>query len=250
MSFKITVPEGWKQPQGDAAQQYAMAFKDHEKVTEPGSPPLFLPATLNKLHTDTQKMMIATYGKCIDDLCDAICAAWGQWQAAATMTGVAIDGPFASGGQIVGPPLGPLILAKASKSPFASAVAQALDIAWQTFTASVKAAALPWYPAFALCPTPVAPPTPNVPMPFASLVQNPASLMAPATKAQMVAHLSDPQAPYHKPLFESIAHAVEQSYNVWKTSTMVTNVIGTGPAPPMGGPVSHGIGTMIAGGFT
>lgn len=249
MSFKIVVPVGWKDPQGEDAKQYAMAFKDEDKVTEPGSPPLFLPATLNRLHTDTQKMMIAAYGKCIDGLCDAICAAWSQWQSAAAMVGVVINGAIASGGKITGPAFGPLILANASKDPFSNAVATALGTAWEAFTASVKVPALPWYPAFAALPGPVAPPTPNVPMPFASLAQNPAVLATPATKAQMVAALGDPNAPHHKPLFESIAHAFEQSYNQWKMSTMVTNVLGTGSAAGMAGPVVRGIGTMVAGGF-
>lgn len=250
MSFKIVVPVGWKKPQGEAGQQYDMSFKDHEKVTEPGSPPLFLPASLNKLHTDTQKMMIATFGKFIDDICDAICSAWSQWQSAATLVGVVINGPTAAGGQIVGPALGPLILANASKDPFSNAVATALGTAWQAFTATVKVPALPWYPAFAALPGPVAPPTPNVPMPFASLTQNPSVLMTAATKAQMIAALADPNAPHHQPLFESIAHAFEQSYNQWKTSTMVTNVLGTGAtASGMAGPVAGGVGTMPPGGF-
>lgn len=249
MSFKIVVPTGWKEPQGEAAQQYAMAFQDHEKVTEPGSPPLFVPASLNKLHTDAQKMMIATYGGFIDGICTAICAAWSQWQAAAKLVGVIINGPTASGGNIVGPPLTPLILASAPKNPFSHAVAQTLGPAWLAFTASVKVPALKWYPAFAACPTPVAPPTPNIPMPFAALTQSPAPLMAAVTKGQMVAHLANPNAPHHQPLFESIAYAFEQSYNQWKTATMVTNVLGTGPAPSTGGPVAGGVGTMSAGGF-
>lgn len=250
MSFKIVVPAGWKKPEGQAGEQYDQSFKEHEKVTEPGSPPLFLPATLNKLHTDTQKMMIAAYGKFIDDICDAICAAWGQWQSAAALVGVVINGPTASGGQITGPALGPLILAQAKKDPFSNAVANALGTAWQAYTASVKVPALPWYPAFAALPGPIAPPTPNVPMPLASLAQNPAVLATAATKAQMVAVLANPNASHHAQLFESIAHAFEQSYNQWKVSTMVTNVLGTGAAAGgMGGPVVGGVGTMPPGGF-
>lgn len=249
MSFKITVPVGWKEPQGEAAQQYANALKPEEKVTEPGSPPLFLPASLAKPHTEVQKLHIATYGSFIDGICAAISAAWAKWQAAAKLVGVAINAATASGGKIEGPPLGELILGNAPKNPYSKTIADVLGTAWLAFTASVKVPSLLWYPAFAACPTPVAPPTANVPAPFAMLIQNPAPLMAATTKPQMVAKLADPRAPHHQPLFESIAYAFEQSYNQWKATTKVTNVIGTGPAPPTGGPVANGVGIMTPGGF-
>jgi hypothetical protein len=63
-------------------------------------------------------------------------------------------------------------------------------------------------------------------------------------------------APLHKEIFESVADAFEKSYNLWKASTMVTNVLGTGPVPTFAppyvpvGPVVGGVGTMTPGGFT
>ena len=72
---------------------------------------------------------------------------------------------------------------------------------------------------------------------------------------QMIGQLADPQAPFHKELFESISDAFEKSYNLWKASTMVTNVLGTGPVPTFAppyvpaGPVVGGVGTMTPGGF-
>ena len=50
-------------------------------------------------------------------------------------------------------------------------------------------------------------------------------------KSQMSSQLGDPQAPFNKELFESICTAFEQCYDIWKVSTMVTNVLGTGPVP-------------------
>jgi hypothetical protein len=73
---------------------------------------------------------------------------------------------------------------------------------------------------------------------------------------QMVGQLGDPNAPFHQELFEAISDAFEKSYNIWKVSTMVTNVLGTGPVPTFAppyvpvGPVLAGIGTMTPGGFT
>lgn len=261
MGFGLTVPTDWKHPSGDPqGKHYDDAFTPSEKATAPAVPPLVKPASLNKYHTDTQKMHVQKIGAFIDGICSAICSAWGQWQTATTMVGVVINGPAATGGQLIGPPLMPLIMASAPKaSPnetkYSTAVASAINTGWLAFTATVKVAGMPWYPAFAMVPAPVAPPVPNVPVPFAALTQVPTSISANSLKGLMVANLGDPMAPFHKELFEAISFAFEQCYNLWKVSTMVTNVIGTGPvptfAPPYvpGGPVVAGFGTMTPGGL-
>ena len=103
----MTVPTNWQDPSGDpAANQYGNAFKASEKMTAPGSPPLFMPASMNKYHTDTQKMHIAKIGSFIDD--DVLGDLLGVEQLAverATMAGIMINGPVAAGGTLVGPPL-------------------------------------------------------------------------------------------------------------------------------------------------
>jgi len=193
-------------------------------------------------------------------VCSAICSAWSTWQSAATMVGVVIAGPVATAGQIVGPPWTPLILASAPKATpmemkYSNVVANVIGTAWLTFTATVKVTGMPWYPAFAALPMPVAPPTPNIPCPFAALMQVPVSISTNVLKMQMIGQLGDPMAPFHKELFEAIADAFEKSYNLWKVSTMVTNVLGTGPVPTFAppyvpvGPVVGGVGTMTPGGF-
>jgi hypothetical protein len=260
-SFSLKVPTNWSQPQGKAGEQYDKAFKPNEKASSPGMPPLFQPASLNKYHTDTQKKLISNFGDFIDNTCSAICSAWSQWQTAATMVGVLINAVTATGGQIVGPPWTPLILASAPKSTpnemkYSNVIAQVIGTAWLTFTATVKVTGMPWYPAFAAVPSPVAPPMPNIPCPFAALMQVPVSISCQILKGQMVAQLGDPRAPFMAELFESIADAFEKTYNLWKVSTMVTNVLGTGPVPTFAppfvpvGPVVAGVGTMTPGGFT
>lgn len=261
-SFALTVPTNWQDPQGDpAAKQYGQAFKDSEKTSSPGSPPLFLPATMNKYHTDTQKMHIAKVGAFIDTTCSAICSAWSQWQSTATMVGILINGPTATGGQVVGPPLAPLILASgAMNTPnemkYTNVIANVIGTAWLTFTATIKIPGLPLYPQFTMFPGPLAPPMPNVPAPFAQLIQVPVSISTMIMKAQMIAQLADPTAPFMAQLFESICNAFEQCYDLWKMTTIVNNILGTGPiptfAPPFvpAGPVVAGMGTMTPGGFT
>jgi hypothetical protein len=261
MGFGLTVPMNWRNPTGTPQEDhYRNAFKPEEKSTTPAVPPLFRAATANKYHTDAQKMHCAKIGKFIDDTCKAICSAWSQWQSASTMTGIIINAVTATAGQIVGPPWTPLILAQAPKETqalarYSNVIANVIGTAWQTFTATVKVPGLPWYPAFAAFPGPMAPPTPNIPVPFAALTQVPVSISKMALKSQMVAQLADPQAPFHAQLFESIADAFEKSYNLWKVSTQVTNVLGTGAIPTFAppyvpvGPVVGGIGTMTPGGF-
>ena len=260
-SFQLKVPQNWQTPSGDPdGKHYNDAFKPEEKTTAPGAPPLFMPATMNKYHTDAQKMHVDKIGKFIDGVCSAICSAWSQWQSTPTLVGVIVAGPTASGGQIVGPPWTPLILASAPKSTpmemkYSNVIAQVIGTSWLTFTATVKVTGMPWYPAFAALPSPVAPPTPNIPCPFAALMQVPVSISASVMKMQMVGQLADPQAPFHQELFESICDAFEKSYNIWKASTMVTNVLGTGPVPTFAppyvpvGPVVGGVGNMTPGGF-
>lgn len=256
-SFGLKVPQNWKDPQGDAGDHYSRAFKPDEKVTAPamGTPPLFQPASLNKYHTDVQKMLHSKFGEYIDGICSAICSAWDTWQKAATMTGLVVVGPTVSVGAIVGPPLTPLILAQAPKTTpmlakYSQAIATVIGTGWLTFTATIKMAPLPLFPGYAALPTPVAPPMPHPPVPLASLPQMPASIMANALKAQKIAMHGDPQAQYASELFESIAFAFEQMYNAWKLSSSITNllVIATGGTPISPLPAA-GTATMPPGGL-
>ena len=259
-SFALKVPQNWSDPQGDpAGQQYKNAFKDSEKSAVPGSPPLFQPATMNKYHVDSQKMHIAKIGKFIDDTMSAIANAWSQWQALASMVGITIVGPSAIGGQIVAPPF--TIIGPAStpaEAKYSKVIAGVIGPAWDAFTKTVTSPGLPWYPMFAAATAPVAIPAMNVsgpPAMFAALTQIPTTITMAVMKPQMIAQLGDPQAPFHKELFESICDAFEKTYTQWKVTTMVTKAIGTGPVPsmalpvPVPGPVAGGIATMPPGGF-
>ncbi len=236
MSFALRVPTGWQDPAGEAGDTYRNAFKPEELNTAPGSPPLYAPVTMNKYHTDTQKMLVAKTGAFIDGACSAICSAWGQWQSTASFAGIVVMGPVANVGVLVGPPLTPLIMASAPKaSPmelaYSNAIAQAIGIGWLAFTLTVKFAATPLWPTFALFPSPVVPPTPNSPIPFKTLVQVPVSISADILKLAMVGMFAQPTAPFHQQIFESIAFAFEQCYQVWSASTQVTNVLGFGAVP-------------------
>jgi hypothetical protein len=257
-TFNIKVPQGWRDPAGSAGDHYSKAFKPEEKMTQPGMPMLVQPASLNKYHTDTQKMHVSSIGQFIDGTCSAIASAWSQWQSLATMTGVLINTVAATLGVVAGPPLMPLILASAPKATpmqlkYSNVIATVIGNAWLQYTLTIKVPGMPWYPAFAAFPGPVAPPTPNVPCPVAALTQVPPQ---PALmKQQMVAQLGDPQAPFHGELFEAICDGFDKCFKLWQTTTLVTNVLGFGPVPTFAppyvpiGPVIGGVGNMPPGGF-
>jgi hypothetical protein len=256
-SFNLKVPQNWQDPQGEAGDQYGRAFKPEERTTAPvvAPIPLFQAASMNKYHTDTQKMLHSKFTEFIDGICDAICSAWSQWQSMATMTGLVVAGPTVSVGQIVGPPLYPLIMLKAPKaSPqlakYSNAIAQVISNGWLAFTATIKIPGLPLFPAYSALPTPVAPPMPHPPIPLASLPQMPATIMATALKAQKIAAHADPQAQYASQLFEAVSYAFEQSYNLWKASTTINNllVVATGGTPISPLP-AVGTATMLPGGI-
>jgi hypothetical protein len=260
-SFAIKLPVDWKQPQGKAGDQYAKAFKASEHVGTLTPPTLFMPASMNKYHTDTVDEISHKFATFIDGICSAICSAWSQWQATAVLSGVLIAGPVATGGQVAGIPWQPIILAMGPKATpnelkYTQVVASVLGQAWLAYTATIKVPGLPFYPMFAAFPSPAAPPTPNVPFPVAALTQVTVPISKMLLKQQMIAMLADPGAPHHAELFDSIADAFEKCFQQWQLSTMVNNVLGMGAVPsmslpiPVPGPVVAGVGTMTPGGFT
>jgi hypothetical protein len=254
------VPTNWKDPQGAAADHYSKAFKPAEKAGIPAIPPLFQPATLNKYHTDTQKMHVAKIGGFMDKMCDAIQGALDQWQKAATMTGVMITGPVASMGVIPPMPLMPLIMASAPKETpqllkFSTTIATVISNAWMQFTTSIKIPGLPLFPAFAMFPGPMAPPMPSLPVPFAALTKVDMPIKCSTMKPMMVAQHGDPTAPYAENIFEAICDGFEKVYMIWMAATQVMNIQGFGPIPTFlppfvpAGPVVGGTGMMAPGGF-
>jgi len=260
MSFNIRVPTNWKEPQGDPdAQHYRDAFKASEKNTTPGSPPLFQAASMNKYHTDAQKMLISGYGDFIDKTCDAICFAWDKWQSTATMAGIIVAASMGNAGQVVGVPLMPLILAKgAMSSPmqmkYTTVIATVIGTQWLAYTATIKMVAMQLWPMFNAFPSPVVPPTPCVPMPFSQMIQVPTLVSCNVMKSLMMAMHADPMAPFASQLFEAICDAFEKAHTQWVQTTMVTNVLGIGAVPTCVPPIMApgpvvGTAIMTPGGF-
>lgn len=262
-SFGIKLPKDWKQPMGEAADQFrkALSPSDRQGVMTPMPPALFLPATTIKIHCETADKISKCFSNYIDGICSAICSAWAQWQATATLSNVVIMGPVATMGTVAGPPLLPIILGQGPMSSpmemkYTNAIATAISNGWLAYTSSITVPGLPWYPLFASFAGPFAPPMPNVPCPLSGLTQVPVPITKDILKQQMVGLYGDPTAPHSMELFDCIADAFDKCFKVWQGSTMVNNVMGTGPVPTFAppvvpvGPVMGGLGNMIPGGFT
>jgi hypothetical protein len=264
MGFQLRVPDGWQDPSGDPqASHYGKAFKASEKASSPGMPPLFTPASLNKYHTDTQKMLIGKIGTFMDNVCTALCSAWSNWQSTATMVGFVVMGPTIMGGQLLPIPLMPLILPSApmnteNEMKYSQAIAQTISTQWTAMCATITLAApFPSHPMFAAFTLPVVPPPgiPNqVPVPMASMPIAAPLVSCDVMKPMMMAALGDPKAQYASNIFEAICFAFEQCFTLWKSTSMLNNIMGLGGVPtwtPLSpaGPVI-GTATMLPGGIT
>ena len=107
---------------------------------------------------------------------------------------------------------------------------------------------LPWYPAFAAFPGPMAPPMPNIPMP---LLMCPSAMMAEMTvasklKKAMVDNYGDKKALHHEELFDAIATGLTVAFLLWVLSQQIMNVLGKGPIPTFAPPYIP-VGPVIGG---
>lgn len=249
---KLDLFVDWKQPQGDAAKQYGDAFKPDEKNAVASPMCLFKSVSSNKYHVETAKKIGDKFEKFIDGMCSAICSGWSQWQSLAMITGSLHNATVLSvlPGNLQGPPMFPLIFASAPKATaqelkYSKAIAQAIGTAWQTWQLGYLAT-LQVAP-HAAFPGPMGPPTPTVPMPVASgSSPGEAQLSDAMLKNMMIANLGDPQAMHHKELFDAIAKAFKSCYDTWKTSSMLSNIMGLGPIPTFAPPFVP-VGPVVCG---
>jgi hypothetical protein len=249
IAMGIKLPVDWSKP-GD---QYDDAFQQGEKTVTANPPDtLFNQVTLNKYHVESAKTIGNQFAKYIDGISGAICAGIDKWLNAASITGVIINGPtgMLMAGNVIGPPLGPLILTSAPQSTpmeikYSNAIANAFNTQWQAWHMGLTGVLM--YPAFAAFPGPVAPPTPNIPAPLIAFSSaGEPGLSSGTLKNAMLANLGDPQAMHAPELFDAIATAFSTLFQLFKTTTMVQNVLGTGPVPSFAPPVMPA-GPVVAG---
>jgi hypothetical protein len=193
-------------------------------------------------------------------ICDAIGQAHTVWSQRATLVDVIINAVTASGGRLLGAGLeadirqrGPLD--DSWRRPRTEAIAAGIGFCWDNWQRTVTVPGMPWYPAFASFPGPMAPPMPNIPVPLIALRQNPLLLNYAQVKALMLSRYSgDKEWPGE--LFEAVAAGMERAFQTWAPTQMVRNVLGTGPVPTFAppyvpvGPVVNGRGTQTPGAWS
>ncbi|MDA8140077.1 MAG: hypothetical protein M0036_15620 [Desulfobacteraceae bacterium] len=236
----VSLPEKWRTP----GPQYPKSYCMEERQVAPNSPlTLFQNPTLNKSHVDTGRDIGELFEKFIDGISAAICEAIGKWLKMASIIGMSISGP--SGilvpGGLTGPFLTPLILSAAPKKTAAElryslAVAGSVGSQWMLWQMGVMG--MLTFPSLAAVPGPMAPPAPNVPVPLMALPSiGDLAMSPPALKEVMTKYLGDPQAQHAELLFDALANAIGVVFLMFKSSTLVQNVMGTGPVPTFAPPV-------------
>jgi len=252
LNFKakaIGLPVKWQTPGGE---QYIKAFSMSELVNPPDAASVFLAKSPNKYHVGTQKEIGKGFADFIDKISGALCDAIDKWMKLTSVAGMVINGPVGMvlPGNVVGPPLMPFILASAPMNTaqlmkYSKAIAQVVSTAWQQWQMGLMGQLM--YPAFAAFPGPMAPPTPCVPMPLIAFSSPGEAMLSPAAlKSQMIAALADPDALHHKELFDAVAQAFNTTFTLFKATTMVQNVLGTGPIPTFAPPFVP-VGPVVGG---
>ncbi|MEM3341698.1 MAG: hypothetical protein QW728_03305, partial [Thermoplasmata archaeon] len=202
---------------------------------------------------DVNKQVSDKIVKYMDGIIGAICSVWGQWHKTIMVSTMIVNGPvgmITPGGFTSPMPIGPLIIAQGPVSTpqemkYTKAIANAVDSALKAWLAGLMGQVQ--YPAFAAFPGPMAPPMPCVPMPLMAFSSAMETMMgASMLKNMMVANLGDPQAQHSDPLFDAIAKALNTGFTMMKATTMVTNVLGTGPIPTFAPPFVP-VGPVVGG---
>ncbi len=170
------------------------------------------------------------------------------WKAMTSLTGVVVNAVTASGGKLVGPPLSPLImpsmLGTGVPARIVVAFAMGAGQAWDEWASSVTVPGLPWYPSFAAVPSSVAPPAPNIPTPLAALTGK--RLTAGAVGAAITKMLPPTKDPGQDAAVIDFAAWFAETFRNMLQTTMVVNVLGTGPVPTFAPPYVP-VGPVIGG---
>ncbi len=248
----IKLPVDWT----DMGALYPKAFTPPE-LSARGNPPtnLFHEPTLNRYHTDAARIRGQSMVRYIDGISAAITDAIDTWMRMASVVSVLINGPIGTllPNGVTGPLLKPFIVAKAPcktamETEYSNAIATALSNAWSMWHLGLSGVLS--YPAFAAAPMPMAPPTPNVPVPLITFASSGENMLSPTVLSRAMGAAMSKDGQHAQALFDAVAGSFYTHFQTFKSSTMVTRVVGTGPvAVPPSGPVTGGTVVPTPGNF-
>lgn len=255
LSHGLKLPTEFKKPQGDPkAKQYGDAFKPADRVATPNLiPPWFMPAeTPNKYYQDTCDKIGQDFKDFHDKMLDAVKFSHTMWKLQAKFKDLKVMGPCAIGtpGCLDGPELesniknAPMVAAMTGNmAKHRDAVAAGVSKCFKKWQDKVMVPGLPWYPAFAAFPGPMAPPLPNIPMP---LIACPSAMMTeiimPSSMKSAMGDALDgdlkkkDKDKQYEALHDAIATVLSLAFLMWLPQQQIMLVLGKGPIPTFAPP--------------
>ncbi|HUJ28411.1 MAG TPA: hypothetical protein VLW85_20460 [Myxococcales bacterium] len=242
---------------------------DPEVTPDPIAAMFFTPQVAsNPNHLKTCNEIGNNFKDFHDAMLDAIEFAHNQWKLQAKIQDLQVMAVSAIGspGCLKGPEMESLIKNAPSVASFTGnkqkhrdAVAKGVSKCFKDYQDNVMVPGLPWYPLFAAFPGPMAPPTPNIPVPLIACPSTKCTSvfmgddMTKAMDDALDSDLKDkdPEKHYHA-LHDSIATVASLAFLIWNPSQMVMAVLGKGPVPSFAppfvpvGPVAGGDNTGAA----
>lgn len=207
-------------------------------------------------HMTTAATMTGIYKSFIYTMIDAVSYAFNIWRLTLKFENIKINGPVAVGSKGCLKATGDfekLFKSFPGHSQFAlgkhyskwrDAVGKGVAKCLKNYIDGVTVPGLPWYPAYAAFPGPVAAPMPNIPWP---LISCPSTGLADITvmtklKKAMLKEFDDGCAEkchddIHKTIFEAIATALSAGFLIWVSTQMINAVMGSGNIPSFAPPV-------------
>ncbi len=241
---KICLPEGFDRffPRDIV---YKRQFTDAFPAQDRNVPPTIQPPNLLfdryvplRAFAEQQATMSRGYADFIDQICAAISVAWETWQQTVKLTAVAYMAGTAMGGQVIGAPFAPTIIALGPKVPWTAIIANAITTLWTQFELSMKMAGAPLFIGNLSIPIPPGGdalpglPAPSGPLPFKVAFPMCVPMMKDALVGLMESIPAPPTNPDKSPsslgphsrvVYESIATAFVDSFNLWTAGTLVNS---------------------------
>jgi hypothetical protein len=242
---------------GDDDFEYNKDF-DHVKPKVPNPADLVKAPGVDTITVESTDDISKTIEEFIDEISKGICTTWGNWQKAAMFSAGIINAvacQITPGSLTSTAPMNSaMIIGNTSVSGkpanfalFVKAVATAIEISWMAWQLGYMATIM-FPPTFAAFPGPTHPPTPNIPIPLvAGSSAGDAMMKKSPLSGLMLANLSGvtPDA-LTQILFDNIAEGFCTVFDLWKATTMITGVMGTGPVPSFAPPFAP-VGPVVAG---
>jgi hypothetical protein len=252
--LKLPTQSDWQQPSGSpAAEHYGRCMPMGDQIAIPKTmPPQFTPQNPNKYHQDSCDTIGAAFIQFRSKMLSAVQYAHMMWKLQARFSGLKINAVTALGtpGCLKGSSLESDIKGAPSAASmsghmaaYRDAVAKGVSECFSAWQKAVTVPGMPYYPAFAAFPGPMAPPMPNVPLPLIAKLSASLAILTTAIPLQMAMVMNldgglkaqDPDK-QHEALFMSIAVPLSLAFLMWLPMQMVMLVLGKGPIPTFAPP--------------